>query len=377
MLLSPILLSLILVSGIGSGHFELASESIQNITDGTDKPLVVSGNANINVKLSGRIHRMLHFVQDGKDSTLFYTDSDQGPTSLRVDATTHPSKNLTIGGTIELGIQQNRPLRVSQDSQDVGIDITGRLAEIYADSSKYGKLTLGRGFMASWVTPEIDLSGTQNGSLLTVGMLFGGLKFVEKETNKLSDIRVHNVFVDIERLLIMDRIRYDSPFFSGFRTSGGVASDGRWDLALRSRHSAGDFSLRGAVTYQDEPFLDIDWRWDAGISARHEPTGLNLTVGFSREGFNGGREGHGIIFKPGWLADLFTFGKTAISLDVFHNSNISTEGETGDSIGMFVVQNWDKYGMRFYAGYRRLNIDNPDVKTKSLNVLSFGVLLQF
>lgn len=377
MFLAPIILSLILVSGGGPGHFESASEFIQKTTDEADKPLVVSSNANINVKFSGRVHRMLHFVQDGKGSTLFYTDSDQGPTSLRVDATTQPSESLAIGGTIELGIQQNRPLKVSQDNQDVGIDITGRLAEIYAHSSTYGKLTLGRGFMASWVTPEVDLSRTQNGSLLTIGMLFGGLKFVDKEANRLSDIRVLNVFVDLERLLIMDRVRYDSPFFSGFRMSGGVASDGRWDLALRSRHSAADFSLRGAVTYQDEPFLDIDWRWDAGFSARHEPTGLNLTVGLSREGFNGGREGHGIIFKPGWLADLFSFGKTAMSLDFFHNSNISKEGETGDSIGMFVVQNWDKYGMRFYAGYRRFSIDNPDVKTRPLNVLSFGVLLQF
>lgn len=361
----------------GLGFAENAEGLEQQADDDAGKPLVASSNTTVKLKLSGRVHRMMQFVQDGKDTTLFYTDSDQGPTSFRLDAQFNPGQKLTIGATIELGLQQNRPLRVSQDQKEPGFDISGRLAEIYFDSSKYGKLSLGRGFMASWYLVETDLSGTQNGSLLTVGMLFGGLKFVNKNTSQLSNIFVRSVFVDIERLLLRDRVRYDSPLFSGFRLSGSIAPNSSWDLALRTTHKIGDFSLRGAATYQDEPFLDIDWRWDAVLSARHEPTGLNLTAGYNREGFHGGRTGHNYILKAGWLADLFAFGKTAISMDIFHNANITADKETGDSVGVFVVQNWTKYGMRFYAGFRRFSLDNPHIHTESLNVVSFGVLLQF
>ena len=32
-------------------------------------------------------------------------------------------------------------------------------------------------------------------------------------------------------------------------------------------------------SYQDNPFRDIDRRWDGAVSTRHEPTGLNFTLG--------------------------------------------------------------------------------------------------
>ena len=126
------------------------------------------------------------------------------------------------------GRRQNRPFLVSQDMRDSGASVTVRHAEVFF-STPAGKFTLGRGFAAAWLAAEIDLSGTQFANLLPVGMLAPGLKFVDRSTGELGSIRVREHFVDVERLLLVDRLRYDSPRFGGAQISGSLAGDNRWD----------------------------------------------------------------------------------------------------------------------------------------------------
>ena len=147
------------------GHFAQATsrqgesssvrhEDDEEQTEGSEvRPLIVSSNPRLQVKLSGRIHRMFQFVNDGSRGgrDVFFTDSLQGPTMLRVDVTGKATETLTVGGALEIGLQQNSPVFVSQDNPDAGFNVTGRAAEIYLQSTKLGKFSLGRGFAAAWV----------------------------------------------------------------------------------------------------------------------------------------------------------------------------------------------------------------------------------
>jgi len=128
-----------------------------------------------------------------------------------------------------------------------------------------------------------------------------------------------------------------------------------------------------------DPFLNLDWRWDGGLSTRHEPTGLNATVAvFSqRPQATEMREAHGFIVKLGWLAELMPIGKTAVSADIARNFNIGIDGDEGKSFGIFVLQNWDQFGIRVYVGVRQYDVDRPDISLKPLTVVPFGALLQF
>jgi len=341
------------------------------------QPLVISSSPGLEIRLSGRIHRMIQVVADGRETGTFFTDSAQGPTVFRFDVTGRASDTLSVGGILEVGVQQNNPVLVSQDAPDAGISVSGRVAEIFVESATLGRLGLGRGFASAWVAPEIDLSGTVFGSLLPVGNLFPGLKFVNADTKELTETRVLSHFADLERLLLADRIRYDSPRFGGFRVSGSVAADSRWDVALRARHSPGDFTLSGASTYQHEPFRDVEWRWDAGLSTRHEPTGLNVTLAGSVQGHDGGRQSEAFIVKGGWLASLLQLGKTAISVDFTKNSDIVVSGDRARSVGATILQNWDRFGVRLYAGVRRYSVDEPDVSLAPMTVLPFGAVIAF
>lgn len=336
-------------------------------------------NNNLNVAFSGRLHRMVLNVDDGANSDLFFTDSEQGPTMLRFDATGKVSNDLSIGATIETGIRQNRPFLVSQDKPDGGTDVTVRMAEIVLDSVRAGKFSFGRGFASAWLAPEIDLSGTQFASLLPVGMLAPGMRFVDASNNSLTDIQVLTYFVDVERLLLVDRVRYDSPSVgTGLQISGSVASDSRWDLTLRAKPKATDrWTLVGGASFQHEPFEGIDRRHDAVFSVRHNATGLNLTVGGSNERLSAGGDVNTWLVKLGWLADIVSLGNTALSIDYYTTSDRRTEGDRAESIGLFAVQKWPEYGLDFYAGYRSYDVKRPDADLRDLDILALGLALNF
>jgi len=330
------------------------------------------------LSLSGRVHRVVMMVDDGASRQGFFMDSDQGPTMLRVDISNRSSGGWTVAGALEVGIQSNRAFEVSQDSPNPGTDITVRDANIVLEHAKFGQASLGRGFAAAWVVPEIDLSGTVPAALLASGSLAPGMKFVDRSTDSLSSIQVSDHFVDTERLLLVDRFRYDSPtLLGGFRLSGTVAADARWDLALRYYPWNDDWSIRAAVTYEHKPFRDVDDRVNLGLSARHNGSGLSLTVGVGRAEATDGRTGTGYVVKGAWLGTLTSFGSTAFSLDYASSSDVIQEEDQAATFGIFAQQKWDSIGLDIYAGFRRYDVTRPDINLKPLNVLAFGVIYSF
>jgi hypothetical protein len=339
---------------------------------------VLSRSENGVITLGGRLHRVFMLVDDGASRNGFFMDSDQGPSMLRVDVSNEPASGWTLSGTLEVGIQSNRAFRVSQDDPNPGTDIQVRDADIHLESEKFGRFSLGRGLAAAWVVSELDLSGTVPAALLATGTLAPGMKFVDRSTNELSSIQVSQHFVDTERLLLVDRFRYDSPTFGGgLQLSGTLAADERWDAALRYYPSLDDWSVRAAATYQHKPFRDVDDRVDLGLSTRHNETGLSLTGGISWGSVTDGRDAAGYVIKGGWLTDLTSLGYTAFSIDYTGGSDVILDGDKSDSFGLFALQKWDSAGLDLYVGYRRYEVMRPDIDLRPLNVLASGVMFTF
>ena len=113
------------------------------------------------------------------------------------------------------------------------------------------------------------------------------------------------------------------------------------------------------------------------MSARHERTGLNATIGVVRQRTLRGRDSDSFIVKGGWLARLFPIGTTAFSGDYTRNDNIVVTADRSWSVGAFAVQTWSSYGVSFYAGVRRYDIDRSDVRTEPITVFPIGGVLAF
>ena len=354
--------------GIAEAHEENAGR----------EPLVISRSENSVLTLGGRVHRVIMQVDDGASTNGFFTDSDQGPTMLRADISSQVSGDWTLSAALEVGIQSNRPFRVNQDNPNPGTDITVRDADLKLKSDRFGTFSFGRGFSAAWTTPEIDLSGTVPSALLATGNLAPGMQFVDRSTNELSGIAVAQHFADTERLLLVDRLRYDSPRFGGgFQLSGTLAADARWDAALRYYPSNDNWTIRAAATYQHEPYQDIDDRYDIGFAARHNATGLNINVGLAGGAARDRRNPSVYIIKAGWLTKLNSLGYTAFSVDFSSGTDVRLADDEAESTGLFVQQRLDSIGLDLYGGLRRYAVERPDIDLKPMQVIALGAIYTF
>ena len=338
------------------------------------KAIVTSADPRFKVKISGQVNRQVAYAEDGNNSKFYHTDNDNSPTRINIEAQGKVSEDLTVGARVETGYQDNRPLNVDQNNENSGFDFTSRWLEAYIASERFGKLGIGKGFASSFFISETDLSGTQVVSLLSPGNLFGGLLFYSNDINDYTNIRVSDVFVDIENLSIVNRVRYDSPQFFGFQISGSSGSDQRGDVALRWKKDISDFKFSGASSYQVNSFGGLaDWRVDGALSTLHKPSGLSLTGGaFQAKARSDNRHLHGFIVKGGWRKKFFDFGETALSMDYVQNDDASSDNEEGKTYSAFLVQDIERWGMQIYGGYRYYDLDRQGLNTESIHVPVIG-----
>ena len=343
------------------------------------KAIVTSDDPRFSVKVNGQVNRQVLYASDGHRSKFYHTDSDNLPTWINVVAEGKVSEDLTIGGRIESAYQENRPLRTNQNNENSGFDFSSRFAEVYLDSKRFGKLQVGKGWASSFTLFETDLSGTQPVSLLSVGNLFGGLLFWNRDDNEFTDIPVAGVFFDAEQLSLVNRVRYDSPQFYGLQLSGSWGSDQRSDVTLRWKDEIGDFQFSGASSYQrNTSGLGGDWRVDGVLGALHKPTGLNLAGGAALfEKRVDDQNAHGWIVKAGWRKKLFGFGESKFSADLLRQFDTLTNQEYSTSYGAFWVQDIDRWGMQLYTGYRYYDYDRSDFDTSPIHVPVIGTVKYF
>ena len=184
------------------------------------------------------------------------------PTLAYVKTSKVLTDDLTIGGRIEFSVQHNSALAVSQDNEVTGLTVGGRFFEITADSQRYGKFSFGQGLASSFYVAEVDKSATWGYNLLSLGNKFGGLKFVKRSDNSLSDIPVALAFLDLEAFNLVSRVRYDSPTWKGFPVSGDVGERRFADVTVRWNGGLGDFDIMFGSSIQQNPRGGrIDWLW--------------------------------------------------------------------------------------------------------------------
>ena len=330
------------------------------------------------IAFGGSIHRTIMYVDDGLNNDIFFMDSEQPPTHLRVSVQNKLNKNFSVFGNLWIGIQSNRPFEVSQDNKNPGVAFRALISEVGISHKNIGSIELGRGFTSSAVFTEVDMSGTSVGSMLTSGNLAPGIKFVDADANELSDRQVFNYFLDTERLMLADRIRFDSKSFAGgLIASASAAADGRWDASVRYFPKVGKFAFRAVMTYEQKPFRDLDSRTLAGFGIRHEQSGVNLTTIASYGYTPDDRDPYGYVIKGGVTRRFTELGKTSFSIDYAQNYDATIEGERAKSYSFFVNQSFKPINLTVYLGYRKYDVQDSDLNLLPINTTTLGVFFNF
>ena len=343
-----------------------------------DKVITSDGPERIKLSISGHVNRAINVVNDGKETKAYFVDNDNSESRINIVGTGKVNDDLTIGSRLEVSISPNNAAIVSQVDEEAGDFFEQRWAEVSLDSKRFGKLSLGRGYSATYGTGSSDLSGTNVITTSTISDLAGGMFFRQSSDDSLTDITIRDAFNDFNGLSRKNRLRYDSPKFYGFNLAMSAISDDRYDAGLYWGGQGYGFKAVAAAGIADLSEEDTDFQYSGSFSVLHENTGLNLSMAAGGKRRDVQDDATNYFVKAGWLTDFFSVGKTAFSVDYTKGENLPVEGDDGYSFGIAAVQRFENYGAELYGIFRRYSLDRgtgPDVHDMDVN--SIGVRVKF
>ena len=312
------------------------------------------------LSISGQVNRAFLYADNGTVDDLFFVDNNNSSTRLRFRAVGRIDCDLKLGAQIEVQFRSNstRFIRFKQDGDPGPDNFTQRKMEIWLDSETWGQLWLGQGDTASNGTSEMDLSGTGVIGYSDVGEIAAGLEFD-------NGVRIRNASDNFDGIGRRDRVRYDTPTFSGFTASASYSDRNWWDVALRFADEFDTFTIASAIAYA-QPDTSAGGPYDYQVNGSASvlfSNGLNLTIaGGFQENRTGGRgavtDPYFLYGKVGWILDLIDWGQTAVAVDFQFTSERDAQGEEFYGYGAFIVQNLEWLGTDLYAGFRYMQLKN-------------------
>ncbi len=351
---------------------------------------VKSGNDKVDLNLYGHINRAVMSVDDGNESKIFHVDNSHSESRVGLKGKVAASESLTIGGNAEVQWQANPSEQVSMDEESISAELKERKMEVYFDVDKIGKLSVGRGDMASDETSEVDLSGTALAGNSGVADAGGGFAFYDNtpavlaEGEEAQSVTVSKVFNQMDGLSKKNRVRYDTPSLGGLSLGVSAGEKEMVDAALTySRELADGTQFKAAVAYSD-PGEGKEYSQINGSASVLFGFGLNFTVaGGTRDLDDMPANGDDPTFmygKIGYKAKIFSTGSTACSFDygVFSNIKNQATEEEGTAYGVQVVQKLSDYNTELFAAYRNFELeDNTAADYEPITLAMGGVRLKF
>ncbi|MEA2079415.1 MAG: hypothetical protein U9P00_06075, partial [Pseudomonadota bacterium] len=325
------------------------------------------------------LNRQVSVAGDGNDTKTYQVDSTNVPSYVFLKAETDINEDVALGAHVEYSVQENSAATVNQNNESSGFRTDGRFFQVTADSKTYGRGAFGKGWASSFFVFDVDKSGQAFGNFNATGQAFPGLLFYSKNLNDYTNITVGEAFLDIQQASLITRVRYDTPVWKGLQLSGHYGENQlRGGRLLYNVNDLGDFDLTAAAAFQNKASGGVQYRADAGLGILHKSSGINLTVVGANQEFSGdGRESNGFAVRPGWRKRMFDIGETKTSVDFNRNWDVTQNGDTATSIGAFILQDIDKYGMQLYAGYRYFDLDRDDIDLDQISLFNVGMNVFF
>ena len=362
--------------------------------------VVQSRGDKVAVELYGQVNRAVLFTDDGNDDYLYFVDNENSSTRIGLNGNVQATEDLSVGTKIEVEFQSNGSDEVNQN-EDHGVgenNFRKRHLDLFLESQRLGKLSLGWGDTASNGVAEVDLSGTDVIGYSGVADMAGGHFFYNNAPSQrtvademgntvivtdppgLSDVTIGGVTSNLDGLSRDDRIRYDTPKFYGFMASTSAVSGDDYDVALRYAGQLPGVKLAGAGAYADRSGNSDtrDYQYSGSISALTD-IGLNLTLaGGSLEFQDGSRDAATYWYgKLGYKWRLFSVGTTALAVDYGRFDDFDVEGDEADTWGLLGVQNFSEWGTEYYLGYRNHGLDRSGTDFEDIQALMTGFRVKF
>jgi hypothetical protein len=322
------------------------------------------GNRKMSLTVTGQVHRMVLFWNDGKDSDTYYgIDNTNSSSRFSFTGTSKVTPNISMGFDITIEIEAGgTSSKLSQFDEDgkVGAQINGTLAGSFNSSNvdsyfgdarraafwiedkNLGRLTVGRYESAGAIT-TIDLAGISAGASASV-ILVNGSFLLRDKSGAYTGISWANLGDPAANQGRTELIRYDSPTLAGFVLSASIGEAGDyWGVMLRYAGEFSGFRVAAGIGYEKvtdtqtaaagssgpvnlgDPALNGDVKaWGAGLSVLHVPSGLFAQGHYMAADFGGTgstgywgqiadkKDANQWLIQAGITKNWFGFGNTAI-----------------------------------------------------------------
>lgn len=406
----------------------------------TPAAAVSSGGNRVALSLSGQVNRALLYGNDGLNSKLRNVDNNNSSTRFRIVGEARPLDDTVAGMNLEMEIRPNSSVNttLTQNLPQSASAVTPtiRQAEIYGGNPNYGEARLGFGSTASYLTAEVDLSGTAVASYVQISDFDGGFAFRQKgaalvpggaggafvlSPAKAYGPAVASVFNYFDGLGRDDRIRYDSPVWNGLQLATSLLDGGAFDAAARYARQYDDFqiasgiglgfatarnrpqptaygyagvpagvvgsSLAGTNASPNSPTTadvnpDRSTQFDGSVSVLLK-SGLNFTVaGGLRDPHytdpTGRRLSPNLLFvKLGYQYHFFPIGLTALSVDFAQNEELIFNNDIARAYGIAAVQNIDQFGLELYLAGKYETLDRAFASYRPIVAVMSGGRVRF
>jgi predicted porin len=341
------------------------------------------GNRVVSLQVYGQVNKALLYFDNGDESDVFVVDNDGSSSRFGFKGSAKIQPGLTAGYTMEIDLFGDSNSDEVQDDEDEGVgngttanpELRIRVNEVYIESEKVGRVTLGQGSSASDGTSEVVLANSLSNASFNIGKnldVIGG--------NELED------FADsLDGVSRVDRIRYDSPSIYGFILSASWGEDDYYDVALRFKKEWNSIRIAAAVSYvnlePDEPSSDSPGvageQISGSISVMHIPTGIyGAFAAGQKELDNSENEPEFWYAQLGIEKRFLSYGATTVyaeygQYDQFFTSS-SAESEA-TRWGFGVVQTIDSAAMDIYAQAQFWDVDDDVAGTDDGELTMFMV----
>ncbi|MBP6985923.1 MAG: porin [Alphaproteobacteria bacterium] len=352
------------------------------------------------VVLSGTVYRGILWMDNGAHSNLTHVDNGNATSRFNITGTGALTDSLSVQGIFEVGMGSNDSDSVnvnrSMTSRDAQMGMRVRKSEIAFKHTKWGQLSMGRGWMVQAIGPIIgDMTGTDTASVGMAGPLntAGSVTFVTKagQATNYNQIAVFNDGGFIRK----DRVRYDSPSFYGFSAHTSHAHHNRGDMADVALNYSGAFSgtkVSGFLSWGKDNTLENQ---NSKYHVTHANLGVLVPVSYSKKENTGlafnvvglrkktnkvSVKGNVLFAKAGWIERFVSVGNTAFAVDygrfknMAYNPTTPTNRPVGKTWALTMSQSLDVVSSEVHATYRNyaLKVKGSGVAYKKVNAVMLG-----
>jgi hypothetical protein len=178
------------------------------------------------------------------------------------------------------------------------------------------------------------------------------------------------------------RVRYDTPSFNGVQVSVSYGEEllaenvdeSVTDIALAYSGQVGSVTLAGGLAYSRAEFgggATIE-NTIGSFSLLHD-TGFNVSVAAGSRN----NAGHYAYGKLGYKANWIAAGSTAFGIDYYSGQDKTSVGSQSNSVGIGVVQSFDKQNVEAYLAYRQYSLSETAVDYQDAASVMLGARFGF